>query len=446
MIEGLGPYPEMKESGVPGVGGVPAHWAVRRLKTVFCEVDDRSTTGAEPLLSLRMNRGLVDHHGEGGKVIPPDALVGYKRARPGELVMNRMRAATGLFGEAPKLGLVSPDYAVLRPMIDASLRFYVALFQTSAMTSLFRLESRGLGSGESGFLRLYTDRFGLLSAPVPPVEEQQMIMRFLDRADGRIRRLIAAKQRMIKLLEEQKRATVLRFMTRGTDPEARLRRSGVAWLGDVPEEWSVKRLKWVTRLQRGYDLPADSRVAGPFPVISSGGFIDSHAEARATGPGVVMGRYGSTDAVFFVEPDFWPHNTALFVTDFQGNDRKWCYYLLRTISKADHAGKSAVPGVDRKDLFEIMVAVPPILEQAAIVSEIEHATRELDTGLQRIAAEIALLREYRTRLVSDVVTGKLDVRAAAAALPDEDEPVEPLDDEEVEDDDTLDASPDEPEP
>jgi type I restriction enzyme S subunit len=208
-------------------------------------------------------------------------------------------------------------------------------------------------------------------------------------------------------------------VTRGLDPNVRLKPSGVEWLGDVPEHWEVKRLKWVTRLQRGYDLPADRRVPGPFPVVSSGGCIDTHAEFKCAGPGVVMGRYGSTDAVFYVEQDFWPHNTSLFVTHFQGNVPKWCYYLLRSIAKAEHAGKSAVPGVDRKDLFQIIVAVPSVDEQLEIAMSIEAESQDLNDAIAAAQREITLLREYRTRLIADVVTGKLDLRGVE--LPEVDE-------------------------
>ena len=135
-----------------------------------------------------------------------------------------------------------------------------------------------------------------------------------------------------------------------------------------------------------------------------------------------MGRYGSTDAVFFIEQDFWPHNTSLFVTDFQGNCRKWCYYLLRTITKADHAGKSAVPGVDRKDLFQIVVPLPPISEQRNVLTYIDTKTRKVSEAAFRVSRQVESIREYRTRLIADVVTGKLDVREAAAALPEVDPP------------------------
>jgi type I restriction enzyme S subunit len=141
-----------------------------------------------------------------------------------------------------------------------------------------------------------------------------------------------------------------------------------------------------------------------------------------------MGRYGSTDAVFIIETDFWPHNTALFVTDFQGNHRKWCFYLLKTISKADYSFKSAVPGVDRKDLYEVYVPQPSLEEQIVIVENIEQRLKEFDAAIVSADREIALIREYRTRLIADVVTGKLDVREAAANLPDESDELELIDD------------------
>src|SRR6185295_12965221 len=123
MIAELKPYPEYKESGLPWLGQVPVHWEVRRTKAILREVDRRSTTGSEPLLSLRMQSGLVDHHALGGKPIPSSALVSYKRVLPGEIVMNRMRAAAGLFAAATFEGLVSPDYAIFRPACQMNVAY-----------------------------------------------------------------------------------------------------------------------------------------------------------------------------------------------------------------------------------------------------------------------------------------------------------------------------------
>lgn len=418
MIEGLRPYSEMSATGLDWLPAVPVHWETRRIKTVLHEVDRRTTTGEEKLLSLRMIAGLVGHNDVGGKPIPPAALVGFKKIEPGQIVMNRMRAAIGLFGVANEPGLVSPDYAVFSELVDADQQYLLRLFRVPAMGAIFRSESKGLGTGQSGFLRLYTDRFGSIRIPLPPLDEQRLIVRFLDWHGAMTGKLVRAKRRLIAVLNEQKQSIIHRAITRGIDPATKLKPSGVDWLGDVPEHWEVKRLKWVVRLQRGYDLPADQRIEGTYPVVSSGGVIGKHVECRATAPGVVMGRYGSTDAVFFLDEDFWPHNTSLFVTDFQGNAPRWCFHMLRTISKADHSGKSAVPGVDRKDLYEIMIAVPPPSDQQYIASAIDDNCAEFERSIALVKDEIALIQEFHTRLIADVVTGQLDVRAVAASLPD----------------------------
>jgi type I restriction enzyme S subunit len=372
------------------------------------------------MLSVSHITGVTPRREKNVTMFLAETNIGHKLCQPGDLVVNTMWAWMSALGIARQSGMVSPAYGVYRPLTASELtpEYADLLLRTDAYRAEYNVRSTGVNSSR---MRLYPDQ--LLTIPIicPPSDEQVAITRFLGHLDKRMRRFIRAKQMLIKLLEEQKQAVIHRAVTHGLDPSAGLKPSGVKWLGDVPQDWQVKRLKWVTRLQRGYDLPSDIRVPGPYPVVSSGGVIDTHCEARSHGPGVVLGRYGSTDAVFFVEDDFWPHNTSLFVTNFHGNRPRWCYYMLRTISKQDHAGKSAVPGVDRKDLFQIMVAVPPIPAQDGLVAGIDMATAHIDRVIASTHREISLLREYRARLVADVVTGKLDVREVAATMPDEDE-------------------------
>jgi type I restriction enzyme S subunit len=319
--------------------------------------------------------------------------------------------------------------AILRPRPELKGGYLHRAIESHFIAAQFHVKANGV------------TRYGLshgaiqgVVIPLPPPDEQAAIVRFLDHANRRIQRYIRAKQKLIKLLEEQKQAIIHQAVTRGLDPNVPMKDSGVDWIGEVPQHWGVKRLKWVTHLQRGYDLPANKRTPGSFPVVSSGGFIDTHNEPRAPGPGVVMGRYGSTGSVFYIDTAFWPHNTSLFVNNFHKNNEKWCYYLLRTISTEDHSGKSAVPGVDRKDLFEIFVPAPPPKEQKNTALKINEKTKELSEAINLTQRQINLLRELRTRLIADVVTGQLDVRAAAAALPDEPAEDEPIDEVEGVDD------------
>ena len=420
-----------KPSGVSWLGDVPAHWEVRRLKYLLWEQDIRSVDGREQLLRVSQYTGVTQRNlGTEGERAESraESLVGYKCVDPNDLVVNIMLAWNGSMGVSQFSGIASPAYCVYRFKMDAAPRYFHYLLRSPKYGARIKAISTGVVESR---LRLYTDYLYSLEGLLPPLPEQTAIVRFLDHADRRIRRYIRAKRKLIALLEEQKQAIIHEAVTGRTDvrtgqPYPAYKPSGVEWLGEVPEHWEVKRLKWVTRLQRGYDLPSDQRVSGPYPVVSSGGVIDMHSEARSDGPGVVMGRYGSTDAVFFIEPDFWPHNTALFVTNFQGNRPRWCYYMLRAISKADHAGKSAVPGVDRKDLFEIKVAVPHIEVQDTIIEKLEEILIGLEAAFARTRSQINLFREYQTRLIADVVTGKIDVRGAAAALPE----VDPLEAEE----------------
>jgi type I restriction enzyme S subunit len=434
MIDDLRPYPRMKPSGVEWLGEVPAGWEVHRAKRAFREVDDRSERGDEELLSVSHKTGVTPRSQKNVTMFMAESYEGHKVCRPGDIVVNTMWAWMAALGVSRQIGIVSPAYGVYRPR--SATRFDPKYLDYLLRTEVYRAEyvrsSRGITTSR---LRLYPPDF--LSIPLiqPPLDEQRLIVRFLDWHGAQTAKLIRAKKQTIALLNEQKQTIIHGAVTRGLDPTVKLKPSGIPWLGEVPVGWGVKRLKWATRLQRGYDLPADKRIAGPYPVVSSGGVIDHHIECKAKAPGVVMGRYGSTDAVFYVEEDFWPHNTSLFVTSFQGNVPRWCYYLLRAISKADHSDKSAVPGVDRKDLFDIVVAVPNYEEQLEIVQGIEDRSRELNSATSMVEREMALIQEFRAHLIADVVTGKLDVRGAAATLPEaiDLEPVEESDEiEEVE--------------
>ncbi|MCR6667803.1 MAG: restriction endonuclease subunit S [Methyloversatilis sp.] len=176
VTKGANPQAVTKASGLSWGGDIPAHWKIRYLKHLFRETDSRTSNGEEPLFSLRMSGHLLRHNDVSDKPITPDQLIGYKIVSPGQLVMNRMRASIGLFAVAHERGLVSPDYAVFDCIDDISQAYFLALFRNSAIRGVFLTESKGLGTGSSGFLRLYSDRFGGIKVPCPPREEQEKIV------------------------------------------------------------------------------------------------------------------------------------------------------------------------------------------------------------------------------------------------------------------------------
>jgi type I restriction enzyme S subunit len=446
MIDGLRPYSEMKASGLAWLGDVPAHWDVRRIKTLLSEVDNRTRTGTERLLSLRMRQGLVDHIDAGGKLIPPESLVNFKIVEPGQVVMNRMRAAAGLFGVASVRGLVSPDYAVFEPKPEAFNPYLLQAFRLPSLSAVFRAESKGLGTGESGFLRLYTDRFGPIPVPYPPLDEQRLVVRFLDWHGAQTAKLIRAKKKIIALLNEQKQAIIHRAVTRGLDPNVKLKPSGISWLGDVPKKWDVSSLSSLSlSIQTGpfgSQLPASNYVQGGIPLINPshivGGSIVPDASIsiseetaqrlsrhRFEAGEVVIARRGEIGrcAVISEKERGWICGTGSIKLRLQNTKLLPDYCaLLFSDSEVRAALKLSSVGATMDNLNEGMIGrlrlpVPTLREQAGILKAVAAMDYQIGLLIGQAEQEIEFIREFRIRLVADVVTGKLDVRAAASTLP-----------------------------
>jgi type I restriction enzyme S subunit len=429
VIGELKPYAEYKDSGLPWLGQVPAHWDVRRIKTVLREVDRRSSTGRETLLSLRMQAGLVDHHALGGKPIPPSALVGYKRVLPGEIVMNRMRASAGLFAAAASDGLVSPDYAIFRAVDLVNVAYAVQLFRTPAMRTVFRLESTGLGTGESGFLRLYSDQFGRLAIPAPPIGEQDAIERFLGWANGRVESAIRGKRRVISLLAEQRQAIIQRAVTRGLDPNVQFRVTGIPWIGEVPEHWEVSRVKNEFHCLNTKRVPLNSVERGAmtarrYDYYGASGVIDKVDHYLFDDELLLVAEDGANlvlrnlPLAIIARGKFWVNNHAHILKPRRGSI-VYLAHLLETLNYMPWISGAAQPKLTKDRLLSISIGVPPPEEQRAIVLHVEDETSPLLAAIAHHRREIDLLSEYRARLVADVVTGKLDVRELATRLPDE---------------------------
>lgn len=173
-------------------------------------------------------------------------------------------------------------------------------------------------------------------------------------------------------------------------------------VGVIPEDWKVKSLGEALTLQRGFDLPFRLRREGSVPIVSSCGIIATHCEPRVSAPGIVTGRYGTIGQVYFVEQDFWPLNTTLYVRSFKGNDPRYLSNLLRTVDFESHSGKSGVPGVNRNDIHGLLIALPPLPEQRAIAEALGDVDGLL-AGLDRLLAK---KRDLKQAAMQQLLTGQ----------------------------------------
>jgi type I restriction enzyme S subunit len=358
--------------------------------------------------------------------------------------MNRMRAAAGLFGVAQVSGLVSPDYAAFQPRGGTNTAYLLHLFRISPLAAVFRAESKGLGTGESGFLRLYTDRFGRIPVPQPPPDEQQLIVRFLDWHGSRMAALIRAKRNVLALLNEEKQAIMRGAVTRGLlDAGGRARHSDSHVDGLIPDGWTPTKIRNCGRIVGGMtpsierpefwngdipwvtpkDIKADALADSKLRVTSA---ALEQTSLRKVPPGsvllVVRGMILSRKVP--VARAVRPLTINQDIKAIVPFDGIWSEFLQLRLQSAhrefafliDEAGHGTrrFPTERWRD---VTIAMPPLDEQKRIANWAISRLVDEERAQSGIEREIALLQDFRTRLVADVATGKLDVRAFATGLP-----------------------------
>jgi len=443
MTDNLKPYPEMKESDVEWLGALPAHWKVLPNRAAFVEVKEPGHSH-EQMLSVTISSGVIRQ----GELIEDTSKKdqsrvdksAYKLVQPDDIAYNKMRAWQGAIGVSRYKGIVSPAYIVQRPLDLTCAAYAHHLFRTPAFTKEAERRSYGI---TSDMWSLRSEDFKTIRVCIPPLSEQTAIVRFLDHADRRIQRYIRAKEKLIALLEEQKQAIVHQAVTGRIDvrtggPYPAYKPSGVEWLGDVPAHWQLRRLKFLTSIASGQVDPRTDEnknkiLIAPNHILPNSGQITDLETADTQG--AESGKYEIYvgDVIYskirpnlrkaaispldgLCSADMYP----IRVRKGEIETQFFLYLLLSnqvTRYTVDCSLRVAMPKVNREALGNCWLAYPKLREQQTILDYISKSTANTEILARQIQSEISLLREYRTRLVTDVVTGKLDVREAADTLP-----------------------------
>jgi type I restriction enzyme, S subunit len=424
MIDGLRPYPDMRPTNLPWLGDVPSHWDVRRNGRLF---GARREVGFPdlPILEVSIRSGVrVRDFGNGGRKQEIADRSKYQRAVRGDIAYNMMRMWQGAVGIAPADGLVSPAYVVARPFQDTDSAYYAYLFRTAAYMRETDVFSRGIVPDRN---RLYWESFKQMPSVFPPLNEQQQIVRFLDWHGARTAKLIRAKRNLIALVHEQKRAIVRRAVTRGLDPNVKLQPSGIPWLGDVPEGWSISRVKTEFQCLNYRRIPLSSTERGNmtlrrYDYYGASGVIDKVDDFLFDDRLLLIAEDGANlvlrnlPLAIIAEGKFWVNNHAHILKPRRG-DIGFLAAVLEGLNFLPWISGAAQPKLTQDRLMSIAIAVPPAEQQQQIIKSTEAATNELTLTIDAASREVALIQEFRTRLIADSVTGKLDVRSMADSLP-----------------------------
>ena len=445
MIDDLKPFPEYRESGLPLLGQIPRHWEVKRLKN-WVAVNARTLPESTP---GDYDFTYVDIGSVGtGRLTKSLNRLRFasapSRARrslcTGDTIVSTVRTylkAVLTVGRISDPMIASTGFAVLTPRRDNNPRCFGYVAQSEYFTNQVTGESVGIA-----YPAISEAKLANISVTLPPPAEQAAIVRLLDWANGRLERAIQAKRKVVKLLKEQKQAIIDRAVTRGLDPSGPLKPSGLPWLGDIPQHWGVSRSRRLFGVRRDLSRPDDVQLSA----TQAYGVIPQSEFEEKVGRRVVKISMHLEKRRHVEKDDF-----VISMRSFQGGlERAWAsgairssYVVLKPEPAVDvgffaylfksqayiRALQATADFIrDGQDLTydnfrRVDLPLIPLNEQRAIAGCIAKATSGIDATMTRLSGELDLLREYRTRLVADVVTGKLDVRKAAANLP-EDEAAE----------------------
>ena len=242
---------------------------------------------------------------------------------------------------------------------------------------------------------------------LPPRSEQDSIVRYLDDRVAKVNRLIEAYEREVKLLDELKKTAINEAVTHGLDSNAPMKDSGVKWLGEIPEHWNMSKAKHHVIITNGTNPTSE----GDIPVYGSGTQPFTTCGEYKEGPAVLLGRKGSIGNVTYIEGRYWNIDTAFSVTTI-GNDLaiSYYYYLATRFPFDFYMTRTAIPSMTQTDYYNMYIPVPPLSEQQAIAKYLDEKCSKIDRAINLKQKQIKLWQEYKTRLISDVVTGQLDIR------------------------------------
>jgi type I restriction enzyme S subunit len=445
MIDGLQPYSEYKESGQKWLGKVPAHWDLKPGHAAFVPRGIKNTGMKEnTVLSLSYGRIKIKptdkHHG-----LVPESYETYQIVDEGNIIVrgtDLQNDQTSLrVGLSRNRGIISSAYLCFNTRASVTPDYGYQILNTFDLTkAIYRY-----GSG----LRQNLDEGEIRRLPIfiPPRDEQTAIVRFLDDANRKIDGFIRAKRKLIGLLNEQKQAIIHRAVTRGLNPNVPLKPSGIPWLGDIPQHWELTKLRRICFYQEGPGLRTWQFKESGIQVICVTNITASGVNLGAYGRYISRGEYNSKYRHFTVERgdlmlassgNSWgkvaefdgPETVILNTSTIRLNPTRFgkvSKAFLKFVLGAEYIRNqllglltgSCQPNFGPSHLNRLVVAFPTDhAEQKEVVEHVSSEIAPLNTAIARTEREISLMQEYRTRLTADVVTGKLDVRAAAAKLPD----------------------------
>jgi type I restriction enzyme S subunit len=409
-------YAAYKDSGVEWLGKIPADWFGTRVKNVFrLVIEPAPKNNNYELLSVYTGIGVKPRREleeRGNKASTTD---GYWLVQKGDVVVNKLLAWMGAIGVSEYDGVTSPAYDILRARKTINSTYFHYLFRNPNCLAELKKHSRGIMDMR---LRLYFDKFGDIIIPFPSYETQNKIVCFLNDKTAKIDKAIALKEKLIALLKERKQIMIQNAVTKGLDPNVKMKDSGVDWIGEIPEHWEVKNLRYAFKFLNHRRIPLSAiereTMQGEYPYYGASGIIDYVDNYIFNEKTILIAEDGanllskSTPLAFVAEGKYWVNNHAhILQPKFEG----FLYWaeLLSLIDYTVFISGAAQPKLSRDSLGGVKVIVPPKSEIEQLVKLIRKVNNKFSRTFKLQSTQINKLKEYKATLIDSAVTGKIKV-------------------------------------
>ena len=425
-------YESYKDSCVEWLGEIPSHWECLPIRSIFKFRNEKNDPiKTDNILSLSIANGVTEYSDENrGGNKRKDDLSSYKLAYPNDIVLNSMNVIVGAVGVSKYFGAISPVYYALSLYNQrANLSYYESIFKNENFQRGLLRFGKGIliKFGENGKMntirmKISQDDLKKLYFPIPPLDEQQKIAQFLDDKTAKIDQAVDLAEKQIALLKEHKQILIQNAVTRGLNPDVPLKDSGVEWIGQVPEHWEVKKLKFVLTLSNKKEESKNSnkRYIGMENIESFAGKIN---DIPLIAEGIANSFY--KDEILFGK--LRPYLAKSYLADFDGicsteflvyrstkvlNNRFalnifLSYGFIDAVNASTYGSK--MPRANAEFISNMFLAIPPLSEQKQIIDYLDKQTAKIDQAIALKTAHIEKLKEYKSVLINDVVTGKVRV-------------------------------------
>ena len=402
---------ELKDSGIPWIGEIPKDWTIELIGNQVKEVNNPNTNGLEDN-ALQFKMGSIISKSRGDSKYNPETLEGYNIVDKGVIMLNGLNLSFDLISQRVGLvrerGVITSTYLAVKPSNNIDSEYLTYLFKAYDNCKAFHSMGRGLRQTLSyGELRKYLLLY-------PSLAEQQRIAEFLDRKCAEVDEMIALQEQIIEELKAYKQSVITEAVTKGLNPAAPMRDSGIEWIGQIPEHWEVKRLKYLCSIQTGNKDTQDADKDGAYPFYVRSPFVERSTTYSFDGEGILMAGDGAGAGRVFHHAfgKYAVHQRVYRLSDIKHiNSNYLFYYISNLFNKVMDMGsaQSTVPSVRLPMLTNFRVCCPNIEEQQAIADYLDEKCADIDSLIQTKQSKIDSLKEYKKSIIYEYVTGKREV-------------------------------------